>query len=225
MENRSLFWKNHLNYRRLILGIFLSLLIYSCKEEVKKTEENSSKKEEIEVVKDNSEMDLSKSEDNTDEKEIKKEVIPQVIPPDPYPQPEPYPEPYPYPIPEPDPVGRGWEPIEPPGQYVDSVQTIVEVMPEFPGGMVEMNKFIASHLKYPEFEKEAGIEGNVYVRFVVGSTGKIFNVVILKSIKDHPSFDKEVKRVIALMPDWKPGMNNGKPVPVYFTIPVKFRLD
>lgn len=108
---------------------------------------------------------------------------------------------------------------------VDEVLSYADKMPEYPGGMNELYKFIQNNLKYPEFEKENGIQGNVYVRFVVTKEGLVTDPKILRGVNGAPNFDKEVLRVVKLMPNWIPGENGGKKVSVYFTMPVKFKLD
>lgn len=101
--------------------------------------------------------------------------------------------------------------------------TIVEQMPDFPGGYEAMQKFMHDNLKYPPIASENGISGTVYIRFVVSRSGKIRDVNVLRGV--DPALDKEAIRVVASMPDWRPGKQNGQPVPVYFTVPVKFVLQ
>ncbi len=98
----------------------------------------------------------------------------------------------------------------------------VEQMPTFPGGEMEMQKYIASNLKYPVVAQESGIQGRVTVRFVVSKTGAIEDVNVIRGI--DPSCDKEAVRVVKSMPKWIPGKQNGLNVPVYFTLPIVFRL-
>ncbi|MDR2953706.1 MAG: TonB family protein [Prevotella sp.] len=98
----------------------------------------------------------------------------------------------------------------------------VEQMPEFPGGEAEMNKFISDNLKYPVVAQESGIQGRVTIRFVVTKTGEISDVTVVRGI--DPSCDREAVRVVKLMPKWVPGKQNGLNVPVYFTLPILFRL-
>jgi TonB family protein len=118
------------------------------------------------------------------------------------------------------------EPFMPEVQPIEeSVLTFAEKMPEFPGGMDELYKFIQSNLKYPAFEKENDIQGNVYVRFVVTNEGEINSPTILRGVSGAQFFDKEVLRMIGLMPKWIPGENSGKRVNVHFTMPIKFKLD
>lgn len=96
-------------------------------------------------------------------------------------------------------------------------------MPRFPGGEAAMHKFIGDNLKYPVSAQDAGIQGRVTVRFVVSKTGKVSDVKIIRGI--DPACDKEVVRIIKAMPNWIPGEQHGIAVPVYFTIPVVFRLN
>lgn len=100
--------------------------------------------------------------------------------------------------------------------------TIVEQMPSFPGGEAEMMKFIGSNLRYPVVAQESGIQGRVTVRFVVTKEGNIDQVEVVRGI--DPSCDREAMRVVKSMPKWTPGRQNGKSVPVYFTLPILFRL-
>lgn len=98
----------------------------------------------------------------------------------------------------------------------------VEQMPQFPGGEAEMQKFIANTLKYPVVAQENGIEGRVTIRFVVTANGDISDVQIIRGIDS--SCDKEAVRVVNAMPQWIPGKQNGRNVPVYFTLPIVYRL-
>lgn len=102
--------------------------------------------------------------------------------------------------------------------------TVVEEMPEFPGGTGELMKFIQSNIRYPEMEKEAGISGKCYVKFVVESDGTVSNVEMLKGVPGGPGLDKEAMRVVKAMPKFKPGKQNGRPVRVYFNLPINFQL-
>lgn len=98
------------------------------------------------------------------------------------------------------------------------VYDFVEKMPSFPGGQEDMMKFIATNLKYPEETKNSGIQGRVVVRFVVPKSGAIQDIQVVRGIDS--ALDKEVVRVVKAMPKWEPGMQNGKPVAVYFTLPI-----
>ena len=110
------------------------------------------------------------------------------------------------------------EPVE------DKVFTIVEQMPEFPGGAEQLYKYLSKNLQYPQVEKEAGISGTCYVTFVVKGDGSINDVKIMRGVPGGPGCDKEAIRVVKSMPPWKPGRQNGREVPVQFNMPVKFTL-
>lgn len=97
---------------------------------------------------------------------------------------------------------------------------IVENMPIFPEGNPQT--WIAKNIKYPIIAQENGIQGRVFVKFVVEPTGKVSNVEILRGV--DASLDKEAIRVINSMPAWKPGMQRGKPVRVSIQIPINFQL-
>lgn len=98
----------------------------------------------------------------------------------------------------------------------------VEVMPSFPGGQNELNRFISTNLKYPVLAQESGIEGRVTIRFIVTKTGAISDVTVVRGI--DPSCDKEAVRVVKAMPKWSPGKQGGSFVDVSYTIPINFRL-
>lgn len=103
----------------------------------------------------------------------------------------------------------------------DSAKAI-EVMPEFPGGAGEMMKFFSRNTHYPQLAKETNINDRCYLNFIVDSEGKITNIKIIKGIDYCPSCNEEAIRVLKLMPNWKPGTQNGKPVPVSVNVPFKF---
>lgn len=99
----------------------------------------------------------------------------------------------------------------------------VEVMPQFKGGESELYAFIGKNLKYPVTAQEGQIQGRVIIRFVVTADGDISDVKVLRGI--DPSCDKEAVRVVKMMPKWIPGKQNGRNVPVYFTLPVVYKLQ
>ena len=105
----------------------------------------------------------------------------------------------------------------------DKIHQVVEVQPEFPGGMKEMMKFIQYNLKYPESAKAAGSEGKAFVQFVVKADGSIENVEIMHSSGDA-SLDAEALRVVKAMPKWRPAMNKGEAVNVKFVLPIVYKL-
>ncbi|MEA4918515.1 TonB family protein [Proteiniphilum sp.] len=99
---------------------------------------------------------------------------------------------------------------------------IVEQQASFPGGMEELNKYLRANLIYPVIAQENGIQGKVILRFVVSKTGEISDIEVLRGV--DPSLDREAVKVVKGMPKWIPGRQRGKPVPVYFTLPVAFQL-
>lgn len=99
---------------------------------------------------------------------------------------------------------------------------VVEEMPEFPGGEKVLKAFVDATMKYPEIALENGIEGQVYVNFVVAKDGSVTNAKVIRGV--DPSLDKEAKRIVESMPKWKPGKQNGENVEVAFTVPINFKL-
>jgi periplasmic protein TonB len=102
------------------------------------------------------------------------------------------------------------------------VFVVVEEMPTYPGGDAELMKFINSNIVYPEIAKENNIQGKVILRFCVTYKGSVDQISVLKSV--DPALDNEAKRVIAMLPAWKPGKQGGKPVNVWYSVPVTFQL-
>ncbi len=103
------------------------------------------------------------------------------------------------------------------------VPYVVEEMPEFPGGETALFQFIQKNMRYPTQAKDAGIEGVVYLNFVVNEAGRITDINILKGIGG--GCDEEAIRVLQNMPLWKPGMQGGRNVKVQFNMPLRFRLQ
>jgi protein TonB len=95
-----------------------------------------------------------------------------------------------------------------------------EVMPEFPGGAEALKRFLIRNLRMPENNLEEGAQVKVIARFVVGSDGRVRDIEI--TLPADAEFNAEVKRVIAGMPEWKPGSQNHRNVAVYFYLPVNF---
>jgi len=93
----------------------------------------------------------------------------------------------------------------------------------FPEPSFDMNNFIASHLRYPDEAREKGSEGRVVIKFIVDTTGKILEPRVIATPSD--ALSKEALRVINLMPNWKPGEQNGKKVSTWFVIPLVFKLS
>jgi TonB family protein len=104
----------------------------------------------------------------------------------------------------------------------EEVLSYAEVMPEFPGGMPEMIKFLKENMNYPAEMKENGIEGRIFVQFVVTKTGSIQDVTIARGID---GLNREAIRLVKQMPNWKPGTNYGKQVNVKMVVPILFSLE
>ena len=100
---------------------------------------------------------------------------------------------------------------------------LAEVRPEFPGGEAALQKYIASHVQYPEVARDNGLQGKVYVQFVINKRGEVENAIIARGI--DAVLDKEALRVIQSLPKWKPGVQRGKPVRVSYTVPINFKLN
>ena len=101
--------------------------------------------------------------------------------------------------------------------------TIVEDMPQFPGGKQELMKFLGKNITYPVSAQKAQIEGSVMVQFVVGKDGSVRNPKVVRSV--NPELDAEALRLVGIMPKWTPGKQRGKAVPVSYNLPISFRLD
>lgn len=114
---------------------------------------------------------------------------------------------------------------EPPKQEAEQnkVFDVVEQQPQFPGGMGALNQWLGSNIKYPAMAAENGIEGRVIVQFVVERDGSVSGVHVVRGVDS--SLDKEATRVVAQMPKWIPGKQNGSAVRVKYTVPVTFRLE
>jgi protein TonB len=98
----------------------------------------------------------------------------------------------------------------------------VEEKPTFPGGDAAMLQFIGKNTKYPEIAKENGIQGRVFVQFVIEANGSVSQVTVIRGV--DPYLDKEAIRVVSSMPAWAPGKQRGIPVPVTFIVPINFKL-
>ena len=113
--------------------------------------------------------------------------------------------------------------VPPKVEEKEEIFKAVEQQPEFPGGMAELMRYLNNNLRYPPAAQEQGISGRVSVQFVVSKTGAISDVRVIQPL--HPSCDKEAARLISSMPKWIPGKQNGVPVNVYYTVPIRFKLE
>ena len=103
----------------------------------------------------------------------------------------------------------------------EGIYDVAEVMPQFPGGEMAMNRWIAENIRIPEQAFSEGAGGSVMVSFIVTVTGKLDGVTVLRPI--HPLLDAEAIRLVKTMPKWTPGEQKGKTVAVRYFIPVDFR--
>ena len=101
--------------------------------------------------------------------------------------------------------------------------TMVEEMPSYPGGEAKLMDYIAKNMRYPQIARESGIQGRVFLNFVVEPDGSLSNVVVARGIGG--GCDEEAVRVVKSMPKWKPGKQRGRAVRVSYTLPVNFRLQ
>ena len=108
-----------------------------------------------------------------------------------------------------------------PIEVIDYVK--VEDKPVFPGGDAALLQFISKNTKYPQIPLELGIEGKVYVQFVIGTDGSVGSVKVVRRVDEH--LDKEAVRVVSTIPNWTPGKQRGKAVPVSFIIPINFNIE
>lgn len=164
---------------------------------------------------------IEDSTENNRQKEEEKPVLQKITPPA-----APFPGDPIDPI-DPEPIPIDPEPyiIQAPQESVQEPEILqfAEEMPEFPGGMTALQKFMKDNLQYPKEAIDEGIQGKVYLGFIVMKDGSLQKIEIKRGI--HPSLDKEALRLVKSMPNWSPGKQNGKPVNVRFTLPISFRLD
>jgi protein TonB len=102
------------------------------------------------------------------------------------------------------------------------VYSVVEQMPEFPGGDSALYKYLSDNLVYPDSARVNGVSGKVFVHFIIDEKGKVVDAKVIKGI--GWGCDEEALRLVRKMPDWKPGKQNGRPVQVRFTLPIRFQL-
>jgi periplasmic protein TonB len=117
-------------------------------------------------------------------------------------------------------------PPPPPVDRSDSnaVYTYADVIAEFPGGYDSMACYIYTNLNYPESERKTKIEGSVYISFIIEKDGSLSDFSVSKPLHGHPVFDEEAMRVMKAMPRWNPAINEGKPVRMAVTVPIRFTL-
>ncbi|MBR5684733.1 MAG: energy transducer TonB [Muribaculaceae bacterium] len=114
------------------------------------------------------------------------------------------------------------EPDSPQKADPDRVFKSVEQMPQFPGGEVALMRYLSTHINYPPEAAKNNIQGRVILQFVVEKDGSIGEVKVVRSVDE--ALDKEAIRVIKALPNFTPGRQDGKPVRVWYTLPVTFKL-
>lgn len=100
---------------------------------------------------------------------------------------------------------------------------VVDQMPQYPGGEEALRNFIAQNVNYPDEAAKKGIQGKVYITFLISHEGKVTHARVVRGV--DPALDLEALRVVNSMPEWQPGYNAGKPVNVSFTVPINFALQ
>lgn len=108
-------------------------------------------------------------------------------------------------------------------QTQEKVYQEVEQMPEFPGGSIELQRFLAKSVNYPVDAVKNKIQGKVFVTFVIGKDGSVKDARIIRGA--DPLLDAEGLRVVKIMPNWQPGKQKGKAVSVQYTVPINFVLQ
>jgi TonB family protein len=106
-----------------------------------------------------------------------------------------------------------------------SEMKFVDSIPQFPGGSDKFMRYLAANIKYPQMEKENNVQGTVVLSFIVEPSGKITNVEVVKAVEKGPGLTKEAVRVVFTMPNWKPGLKEGKAVRTKVYHAVRFRLN
>ena len=104
----------------------------------------------------------------------------------------------------------------------NTVFTTVDQMPEFPGGLPGLAKYLSENVSYPQTARESGIQGRVIVYFVIETNGRVSNTKVIRGIGG--GCDEEAVRVVNAMPRWKPAKQEGKKVRVSFNLPINFKL-
>jgi TonB family protein len=200
-----------------LLSVFILFFIISCENTEKKVSPvTSAPKAEVHPTP----KVINSSKTHKKSRRIIPMVIPMILM-DPEP-PGPGPDPIPYDPGEPPVVCPTVDPVV---IKSDTIYDFPAFMPEFPGGQKALINYIQSNMVYPEDAKELGIEGKVFVSFVVFEDGSVQQETILRGIKGNQSCEKEAFRLIKRMPIWNPGKNEqGKAIKVRMKIPVVFSL-
>lgn len=105
----------------------------------------------------------------------------------------------------------------------DEVYMIVDKMPSFPGGDSGLSQYLAQNIKYPLEAQEEGVQGRIFVKFIIEADGSVSHVKVARPF--DPYLDWEAVRVVKSMPKWTPGVLQGKAVRVSYTVPINFVLQ
>ncbi|MCC6723889.1 MAG: energy transducer TonB [Saprospiraceae bacterium] len=108
-------------------------------------------------------------------------------------------------------------------QVDNEIFNVVQQKPEYPNGEMSILQFIGDNVHYPPLARENGVEGTVYVRFIIEKDGQVSHVEVIRDI--GAGCGKEAARVVRKMPLWAPGKQDGQYVRVFFTLPVKYKLE
>ena len=103
------------------------------------------------------------------------------------------------------------------------VYNSVEQMPEFPGGVAGLMRYLSENIKYPPEAAKNDIEGRVIVQFIIDETGQVGEVKVVRSVSDE--LDAEAVRVVKTLPKFEPGRQDGEAVSVWYTLPINFKLQ
>jgi TonB family protein len=112
---------------------------------------------------------------------------------------------------------------DPISKPTDKIFTAVERVPEFPGGLEAFAGYLNKNIRYPAQARESGVQGRVIIGFIVEEDGSLSQVHVMRGVEED--LDKEAQRVIAKSPNWTPGLQNGKPVRVAYSVPISFTLE
>ncbi|MCC8409410.1 TonB family protein [Mucilaginibacter sp. UR6-1] len=104
----------------------------------------------------------------------------------------------------------------------NEIFTAVETQPNFPGGLAAFGKYLEKNIHYPAVARENNVQGRVFVQFVVEKDGSLTDIKVLRGIGS--GCDEEAMRVLKKSPKWSPGIQNGRPVRVQYTVPIAFNL-
>jgi TonB family protein len=108
-------------------------------------------------------------------------------------------------------------------QKLDKPIYDVDMMPQYPGGDAALLQFIKNNLHYPPADAERNVQGRVTLRFVIDKIGQVTDIAVIRGLST--ACDQEAIRVVKLMPNWIPGKQNGRTVPVYYTLPIVYKLQ